>query len=136
MVCKDSVHRREIMPNNHNGRMLALDIHRYRQVLLVKGTFRNPCLVSTNDFDAIASANALDPATAEAADLAAETRTMSRYAEFPEFIDSKDKAMGDEIAATFIHRTTRKKPGVSSRPLRRLGAVLVIQHLRLELRLG
>ena len=68
-----------------------------------------PCQVSTNDFDAIASANTLDPATAETADLAAETRTMSRYAEFPEFIDSKDKAMGDEIAATFIHRTTRKK---------------------------
>ena len=47
----------------------------------------------TVDFDAIASANALDPSTADAADLAAETRTMSRYAEFPEFIDSKGKAM-------------------------------------------
>ena len=84
-------------------------IHRYRQGLLTKGNFRTPCRVTTVDFDATAAANALDPGTATAPEIAAESRTMSRYAEFPEFIDSKDKAMGDEIAATFIHRTTRKK---------------------------
>jgi hypothetical protein len=84
-------------------------IHRYRQGLLTKGTFRQPCVVTLLDLDPVAAANALDPATATEAQKAAEGRTMLRYAEFPEYIDSKDKAMGDEIAATFIHRTTRKK---------------------------
>ena len=71
------------------------------------------------DFDAAAGINALDPATATAAELAAETRTMLRYAEFPEFIDSKDKAMGDEIAATFIepHACARRH-----RPQKRRGS--------------
>ena len=66
-------------------------------------------MVAVADYDAAAAINVLDPATASPAEVAAENRTMLRYAEFPEFIDSKDKAMGDEIAATFLHRTTRKK---------------------------